>query len=153
MRALTLRIALAVLLAGCPSKLALVAAGQATNPQQQPTTPAKPKPVKKPDEPIDPDATAGVRGPGSSHVVRVLRKGKPIQGAHVSVKNTNGSLAASCYTSATGECQVDVGADSYIIGATSNGRTGTVSQPVDDSTGPIVIDLVKVKTGSSAPKL
>jgi hypothetical protein len=86
------------------------------------------------------------------HTVRVLLKGKPAVGAHVVVKNTNGSLAASCDTSDTGECQVDIGADSYVIGATRNGRAGTVSMPVNDSTGPIVIKLAKVRPDSSAPK-
>jgi hypothetical protein len=123
----------------------------ATPAQQQSPPPAKPK--KKPDEPIDPDATAGVRGTGTTHTVRVLLKGKPAAGAHVTVKNIDGSLAASCYTDATGECQVNVGADKYTIGATTKGRAGTVSIPVDDSTGPIVIKLAKVKaeTGVSKP--
>ena len=125
---------------------------QSTSPSQQTTPPAKPKPKKKPDEPIDPDATAGVRGNGTVHTVQVLLKGKPAQGAHVAVKNTNGTLAASCYTGDSGECQVDVGADSYIIDATIKGRAGTVSMPVNDSTGPIVIRLAKMKTDSSAPK-
>lgn len=125
---------------------------QSTTSPQQATPPAKPKPKKKPDEPIDPDATAGVRGTGAMHTVRVLLKGKPVQGAHVMVKNTNGTLAASCYTSDTGECQVDVGADSYIIDAASKGRAGTVSMPVNDATGPIVIKLAKVKADSGAPK-
>jgi hypothetical protein len=118
--------------------------------QQQPAAP--PKPAKKPEEPIDPDNSAGVRGPGTTHTVRVLRKGKPAEGAHVVVKNNNGSVAATCDTSAAGECQVDVGADSYIINATANGRSGSVSLPVTDSSGPIVIKLVKVKTGNHAPK-
>ena len=123
----------------------------ASNPQSQSTPAAKPKP-KKPEEPIDPDATAGVRGPGTVHIVRVLLKGKPAEGAHVVVKNTDGTLAASCDTSDSGECQVEVGADSYMIGATRNGRAGTVSMPVNDSTGPIVIKLAKVKSESNAPK-
>ncbi len=123
-----------------------------TSPSQQSTPPAKPKPKKKPDEPIDPDATAGVRGNGVMHTVRVLLKGKPVQGAHVVVKNTNGTLAAACYTSDSGECQVDVGADRYIIDATSKGRAGSVSMPVNDATGSIVIKLAKVKAGSGAPK-
>jgi hypothetical protein len=122
----------------------------ATPAQQQSDPPAKPK--KKPDEPIDPDATAGVRGSGTTHTVRVLLKGKPAVGAHVTVKNTDGSLAASCYTDATGECQVNVGADRYTIGATTKGRTGTVSMSVEDSTGPIVIKLAKVKTEAGGPK-
>jgi hypothetical protein len=125
---------------------------QSTTPPQQTTPPAKPKPKKKPDEPIDPDATAGVRGTGAMHTVRVLLKGKPAEGAHVVVKNTNGTLAASCYTSESGECQVDVGADSYIIDATAKGRAGTVSLAVSDSTGPIVIKLGRVKPETAAPK-
>ena len=125
---------------------------QTATPPQQSTPPAKPKPKKKSDEPIDPDATAGVRGNGAMHTVRVLMKGKPAQGVHVVVKNTNGTLAALCYTGDAGECQVEVGADSYIIDATSKGRAGTVSLAVNDSTGPIVIKLAKVKTDSGALK-
>jgi len=125
----------------------------ATSPssQSQSTSQAKPK-AKKPEEPIDPDATAGVRGPGATHTVRVLLKGKPAEGAHVVVKNINGTVAASCYTSDTGECQIEVGADSYTFGATKNGRAGTVSIAVNDSTGPIVIKLTKVRAETSAPK-
>jgi hypothetical protein len=146
--------ALAALPAGLLSQTAPTPSTQtapASNPQSQSTPAAKPKP-KKPEEPIDPDATAGVRGPGTTHTVRVLLKGKPAEGAHVVVKNTNGTLAASCDTSDSGECQVDVGADSYMIAATRNGRAGAVSMPVNDSTGPIVIKLAKVKPESSAPK-
>ena|ERR1700678_3656763 len=125
---------------------------QSTTPSQQTTPPAKPKPKKKPEEPIDPEATAGVRGNGVTHTVRVLLKSKPASGAHVVVKNINGTLAASCYTTGSGECQVDVGADTYIIDAIGKGRAGSVSMPVNDATGPIVIKLVKAKTDPNAPK-
>jgi hypothetical protein len=131
-----------------PSASATQTAAPASS-QPQSNPPAKPK--KKPDEPIDPDATAGVRGNGSTHTVRVLLKGKPAVGAHVVVKNTDGTLAASCYTSDSGECQADVGVDKYIISATTKGRAGTVSISVGDSPGPIVIKLTKVKTETSAP--
>ena len=147
-------ILMAALLAGLLSRQVQAQSNQAATPsnsQSQSTTQAKPK-AKKPDEPIDPDATAGVRGTGAMHTIRVLLKGKPAEGAHVVVKNSNGTLAASCYTSDTGECQVEVGADSYTIGATRNGRAGTVSMAVDGSTGPIVIRLAKGKAESSAPK-
>lgn len=110
------------------------------------------KPKKKLEEPIDPDTSAGVRGNGTTHTVRVLHKGKPADGAHVVVKNTNGSVAASCFTNDSGECQVGIGADSYIIDATRNGRAGTVSLSVNDSTGPIVIKLHKPQTETAAPK-
>lgn len=113
---------------------------------QQPAP--KPKPKKKPDEPIDPDTSAGVRGPGTTHTVRVLLKGKPAAGAHVVVKNTNGPLAASCFTNDNGECQVDVGADSYVLSATEKDRAGGVSLAVTDETGPIVIKLAKVKAAA-----
>jgi hypothetical protein len=82
----------------------------------------------------------------------VLFKGKPAEGAHVLVKNSNGTLAASCTTSNLGECEVEVGADIYIIEAKGHGRAGTVTVPVDDSTGPILLKLIRVKTASSAPK-
>jgi hypothetical protein len=120
----------------------------ASTPQQ----PAKPAPKKKPEEPIDPDATAGVRGSGTSHTVRVLSRGKPVQSVHVVAKNSNGSLAGACYTNAAGECHIQLGADSYSFNAAKTGLAGTVSVSVDDSTGPIVSTLVKVKTGSAAPK-
>ncbi len=149
-RAISLLTATAVL---CGSAQALPAShGQTGSPQQQPPNPPKQKPSKKPEEPIDPDTSAGVRGPGSTHTVRVLRKGKPMEGAHVVVKNTNGSVAASCYTSASGECQVDVGADSYVIDAAKDGSVGTVSLPVNDATRAIVIRLTKAKKSGGAPK-
>ncbi len=150
---LTLVTALALLPAGLQSQSAQAPATQTAtpaSPQPQSNPPAKPK--KKPDEPIDPDATAGVRGPGTSHTIRVLLKGRPEEGAHVVVKNTNGTLAASCYTSDAGECQVDVGADNYIIRATIKGRAGAVSLPVNDSTGPIVVKLAKVKAETNASR-
>src|ERR1700677_2927163 len=98
-KALILAAALAVLPVGSHSQSSPTSATQTAtpaSPQPQSNPPAKPK--KKPDEPIDPDATAGVRGNGTTHTVRVLVKGKPAAGAHVVVKNTNGTLAASCYT-------------------------------------------------------
>lgn len=151
-RALFLAAALVAVPVSLQSQAASPAGTQASSPSstQQSAPPAKAKP-KKPAEPIDPDATAGVRGSGTTHIIRVLRKGAPAEGAHVVVKNTDGSVAASCDTNAEGECQVDVGADSYIISATKRRHAGTVSQPVDDSTGPIIIKLVKVKPESSAP--
>lgn len=150
-RSLVLLAAIAAFSAGLTAQPPASSPGQSTS-SQQPANPPKPKPAKKPEEPIDPDNSAGVRGPGTRHTVRVLIKGKPADGAHVVVKNTNGSVAATCDTNATGECQVDVGADSYIINATGNGRSGTVSLPVTDSTGAIVIKLAKVKAGSDTPK-
>ena len=152
-RILILVIAFAVLPVGLLSQSAPAPATQTAtpaSPQPQSNPPAKPK--KKPDEPIDPDATAGVRGSGTAHTIRVLLKGKPAEGAHVMVKNTNGTLAASCYTDNSGECQVDVGADSYVIAATTKGRAGTFSLPVNDLTGTIVIKLAKVKAETSHPK-
>jgi hypothetical protein len=151
-RWLVLVIALAVVPACLRAQSNPGSSTQSTTPSQQATPPAKPKPKKKPEEPIDPDATAGVRGNGAAHTVRVLLKGKPASGAHVVVKNANGTLAASCYTGDTGECQVDLGADSYVIDASTKGRDGTLSMAVNDATGPIVIKLAKVKAEPSAPK-
>ena len=74
-----------------------------------------------------------------------MRMGKPAAGAHVLVKNLNGTLAASCFTDDSGECQVDLGADSYNVSATEKGRAATVSLKVTDFTGPIVIKLIKAK--------
>jgi hypothetical protein len=152
-KALILAAAFAVTPFGFNSRPALVFAAQtapAANPAPQSNPPAKAK--KRPDEPIDPDATAGVRGTGTAHTVRVLFKSKPAAGAHVVVKNTDGTLAASCYTGDAGECQVNVGADRYTIGATTKGRAGIVSMSVEDSTGPIVVKLAKVKTETDGPK-
>lgn len=134
------------LLTALPARLP---AQTAPAPGTQTTTPATqqpaPKPKKKPDEPIDPNTTAGVRGPGVTHTLRVLRMGKPAAGVHVLVKNINGTLAASCFTNDSGECQVDLGADSYNVSATEKGRAATVSLKVTDFTGPIVIKLIKAK--------
>jgi len=149
-----LTIALAIVATALHSQSTPPTGTQTSSPSgtQQSTPPAKSKP-KKQGEPIDPDATAGVRGSGTTHTIRVLRKGTPAEGAHVVVKNTNGSVAATCDTNADGECQVGVGADSYIIEAEKKRHAGTVSLAVDDSTGPIVIKLKKVKTESSSPKI
>jgi hypothetical protein len=57
-----------------------------TAPQTQ-NPPPPPKPKTKPPEPIDPNETAGVRGPGSPVTVRVMLKSKTVEGAHVVVKN------------------------------------------------------------------
>jgi len=133
-----------------PAQQSTTPSGQTANPPQQ--TAPQPKAKKKPDEPIDPDATAGVRGSGTTHTVRVLHKDKPVQGAHVVVKNLNGSLVASCYTNASGECDVELGADSYIFKATKNERAGTVTQPVTETSGPIRMKLHKIEAEDSVPK-
>jgi hypothetical protein len=143
---------LAVLAVICPclqSQSAPAPSGQTTSTPQQP---AKPAPKKKPEEPIDPDTTAGVRGSGAIHTVRVLSKGKPVQSVHVVAKNTNGSVAGACYTNASGECNIELGADSYVFNATKSDRAGTVSMPVTDSTGPIVIKLIKAKAEGVPPQ-
>jgi hypothetical protein len=138
---------LTALPAWLPAQSAPAPGTQATTPApQQPA----PKPKKKPEEPIDPNTTAGVRGPGITHTVRVLRTGKPAAGAHVVVKNINGTLAASCLTNESGECQVDLGADSYLVSAREKDRAGNASLKVTDSTGPIVIKLIKVKVPPKA---
>jgi uncharacterized protein with FMN-binding domain len=123
---------------------------QSTQPTGQ-TTP-KPAPKKPPQEPIDPNETAGVRGSGSPLTVRVLIKGKAVENAHVVVKNSNGTLAGSCFTNATGECKVDVGPDDYEIDATGNGRTGTLKLHVSAATRTVSIKLLKAKTTGTAVK-
>jgi hypothetical protein len=120
--------------------------GQTTQQTQNPP-PAKPK--TKPQEPIDPNETAGVRGPGSLLTVKVMLKNKSVEGAHVVVKNTNGSLAASCYTGAKGDCKVDVGPDDYVFHATTTNREGSVSTHVTDSSRPVVIKLSKTNPASA----
>jgi hypothetical protein len=128
---------------------ALVSPAQSTQPSGQ-TTPAKAPPKKPPQEPINPDETAGVRGSGSPLTVHVLLRGKAVQNAHVLVKNTNGSLAASCFTSATGACHVDVGADDYEIDATRNGRSGILKTHVSEQTRAVSIKLINVQTAATA---
>lgn len=130
-----------------PALQAQSSSGQTAAPPPSPP-PAKQK--TKPPEPIDPNETAGVRGPSSPVTVRVMLKSKAVEGAHVVVKNTNGSLAGSCTTSASGECQVAVGPDDYVIHATMTGREGSVTTHVTDSTGPIVVKLTKIKTAAAA---
>jgi hypothetical protein len=130
----------------------LTAAGVQSSTRSNPPANTQTKPKKKPEEPIDPDTTAGVRGSGVMRTVRVLLKGKPAEGAHVVVKNTNGSLAASCDTNVSGECQVELGPDHYAVAATGSGRAGAVTVEVSDTTGPIVIKLKKPKTESSPPQ-
>lgn len=127
----------------------LTAAGVQSSTRSNPPANTQTKPKKKPEEPIDPDTTAGVRGSGVMRTVRVLLKGKPAEGAHVVVKNTNGSLAASCDTSEAGVCRVEIGSDHYTITATGSGHAGAVSMQVNDATGPIVIRLKKPKTENS----
>jgi hypothetical protein len=145
---LILLAALASVPAAWPKQQGAPSSSQTASPQQQPP----PKPSKKPEEPIDPDATAGVRGSGAMHTVRVIHKGKPVPGAHVVVKNANGSLAASCYTNASGECQVQLGADNYVFHAKTDAQGGTASMSVTDASGPIIVKLHKVRTDSDAPK-
>jgi len=74
-----------------------------------------------------------------------MLKSKTVEGAHVVVKNTNGSLAGSCTTGVSGVCKVEVGPDNYVILATMTGREGSVTTHVTDSSGPIVIKLTKTK--------
>jgi len=118
---------------------------QSAQPASQTTSPNT-TPKKKPSKPIDPDETAGVRGSGNLLTVRVLMKGKTVENAHVVVKNANGTLAGSCFTSATGSCKVDVGPDDYEIEAAGNGRTGTLKMHVSEQTGTVSIKLLKAKT-------
>ena len=94
----------------------------------------------------------GTPAAAAKHTVRVLIKGKPAEGAHVVMKNTNGSVAATCDTNESGECQVQLGPDRYAVAATGNGRTGAVTLDVSDASGPIVIKLKKAKTESGAPR-
>ncbi len=130
---------------------ALQARSSSAQTATQTQNPPPPKPKTKPQEPIDPNETAGVRGPGSPVTVRVMLKSKTVEGAHVVVKNTNGSLAGSCTTGVSGDCKVEVGPDNYIILATMTGREGSVTTRVTDSSGPIVIKLTKIKTQVAAP--
>jgi hypothetical protein len=116
------------------------------------TTPPKAAPKKPPQEPINPDETAGVRGSAPPLRVRVLMSSKAVENAHVVVKNTNGTLAGSCFTNATGDCKVDVGPDDYEINATGNGRTATLKLHLTKETGTVSIKLLKAKPASTTAK-
>jgi hypothetical protein len=124
---------------------------QGTQPAGQTTSP-KPVPKKTPQKPIDPDETAGVRGSAPPLRVRVLMSGKAVENAHVVVKNTNGTLAGSCFTNATGDCKVDVGPDDYEIAATGNGRAATLKLHLTKETGAVSIRLLKAKPASTTAK-
>jgi hypothetical protein len=113
------------------------------------TTPPKTAPKKPPSKPIDPDEGAGVRGSGSPLTVRVLMRGKAVENAHVVVKNKNGTVAGSCFTSATGDCKVDVGPDDYEIDATGNGGTAILKLHVSAETRVVSLKLLKAKTGAT----
>jgi len=147
------RFVLLCALAAMPGGLAwpLAATAQSTPPSSQ-TPPPKAAPKKPPQEPIDPDETAGVRGSGSPLTVHVLSRGKAVQYAHVLVKNTNGTLAGSCFTSASGACKVDVGPDDYEIDATGNGRSGTLKMHVSEKTSAVTIKLLKAQTAATTAK-
>ncbi len=127
---------------------AQASSGQSTQPTGQ-TAPPKTAAKKTPSKPINPDETGGVRGSGSLLTVRVVINGKTVENAHVVVKNANGSLAGSCFTSATGDCKVDVGPDDYVIDATGNGRAGTLKLHVTEETGTVSIKLVKAKKAAA----
>jgi hypothetical protein len=147
-KTMVLACALGANLLAFPALQAQPSSGQTAT---QTPPPPPPKPKTKPQEPIDPNETAGVRGPGSPVTVRVMLKSKTVEGAHVVVKNANGSLAGSCTTGASGDCKVEVGPDDYVIHATITGREGSVTTHVTDSTGPIVIKLTKTKPPAAAP--
>jgi hypothetical protein len=134
------------------ARAAQQSSGQTSAPQTQSPPPAKAKPKKKPEEPINPDETAGVRGNAVSLTVKVLLKGKPVEGAHVLVKNLDGSLANSCFTGDTGDCQTEVGPDKYAMEASWKDRSGTVTVQVTSSTASIVIKLGKAKKTSNMPQ-
>jgi hypothetical protein len=150
------RIVLFCALAAMPACSILWA--QSSSPQGNPptgqtpppkTAPPKTAPKKAPSKPIDPDETGGVRGSGSPLTVRVLLNGKTVENAHVVVKNANGSVAGSCFTSATGDCKVDVGPDDYTVDAAGNGRTGSLKLHVSEKTSTVSIKLMKVKKAVS----
>jgi hypothetical protein len=123
--------------------------GQTASPQAASPPAAAPK--KKPS--ADPDSTLGVRGTGTSHTVRVLLSDKPVAGARVTVKkDATGIVAASCKTAASGECKVDIGADTYIIAATLKSHTGSKALAVRDSTDTIEIKLTKTQPDPGGPK-
>ena len=134
------------------SLLGVIAGGLQVTANPTPAQQTSPPPAKKPAEPIDPDATAGVRGPGYSVKVRVLLNGKPVYGAYVIAKNPNGSVAGTGNTNSVGECLLNVGEGDYGISATQNRKTGTASMHISASTGTIVIRLAKLKAADTVGK-
>lgn len=140
---------LAAVSASPPVHAAQTPSTQTAPPATQTNPPAKPK--KKPAEPIDPDTSAGVRGPASPLTVQVKLRNKAIAGAQVLVRNTNGTLAASCVTNDWGDCKVEVGADNYLIIATAKKLAGTLSVGITDATNQVVIQLAAVKASTTAP--
>ena len=145
------RIMLLCILAAMPGGLTQASQAQSNQPAGQ-TTPPKAAPKKPPQEPINPDETAGVRGSAPPLRVRVLMNGKVAENAHVVVKNTNGTLAGSCFTDAMGNCKVDVGPDDYEIDATGNGRAATMKLHLTKATGTVSIKLLKAKPASTTAK-
>jgi len=117
--------------------------GEAYGAGQQPPKP--PPPAKKPADPVDPNATAGVRGPGIPIKIEVRYKRKPVDGASVLAKNPDGKLAGSCTTDSTGMCVLSVGAGEYSFSAAQNGLVGTISAQVTAAAKPVAITLAKVK--------
>jgi hypothetical protein len=147
------RLVLLCALAAMPASLAWAQASstQSTQPAGQ-TTPPKAAPKKAPQKPIDPDESAGVRGVGSPLTVQVLMRGKAVKNAHVLVKNTNGTLAGSCFTSAAGNCKMEVGPDDYEVDATGNGRAGVLKLHVSAETRTVSIKLLKAQNASPVAK-
>ena len=145
------RILLFCVLAAMPGVFAQASPAQSNQPVGQ-TTPPKAAPKKPPQEPINPDETAGVRGSAPPLRLRVLMSGKAVENAHVVVKNTNGTLAGSCFTNASGDCKVDVGPDDYEIDASGNGRVATLKLHLTKQTGTVSIRLLKAKPAPTTAK-
>jgi hypothetical protein len=105
-----------------------------------------PRPAETPDEPVDPDSTAGVRGGGPSVRVEVQYRRKAVAGASVVAKNPDGRVAGTCNTDSAGVCALGIGAGDYMLTATQSGLAGTTPAEVTAASKPIAIKLVKEKT-------
>lgn len=119
---------------------------------QAPASKTPPKPTKKPAEPVDPDATAGVRGAGYSIMVEVQFKRKPVDSAYVLVKNPDGTVAGTCSTDSTGCCTLSIGAGDYTVTATQNRLKGEAATRVTSASKLVVIKLTQIASEDSTDK-
>ena len=136
--------AIACIAAAMPGKsLAYQMQAPATPPQQS-------TPPKKPEKPIDPDSTAGVRGPHYTLQVKLLRKGRPQPGAHVAASYADGFVAASCDANEKGLCILKVGPGDYRLSASYENASGGANIHLTAAPPLFVIRLAEAKSPIAA---